>query len=285
MTVQYCPRFKIMFPQDSVSIAQVEVPLQTLNTHHRSNRSNRPDRASLSFALEHPVVRCIGGYHTKLPLYAAQVTLCTMMTKLRLTLLLLLRATAPTHAFGVVSPPPSSSSSSSTIPTRQATTRLFGAAAAAAAPAAPMAEAGIPPTTSASTDVEEIDIPTNLPSAVGMDYIPLATMLASGQLAEADQVRWILLFVRRNDVICGQFRWRECVCVPRVTSRCFPPCRLSSPASCLSVALAPLTQFLYMVILESLSLSLSLFNSSHATLSLNCLDPKPKDGTLYISRK
>mmetsp|Transcript_7399 Transcript_7399/g.12859 ORF Transcript_7399/g.12859 Transcript_7399/m.12859 type:complete len:230 (-) Transcript_7399:76-765(-) len=33
----------------------------------------------------------------------------------------------------------------------------------------------------------EDEIPTNLPSDVGMDYVPLATMLATGQFAEADQ--------------------------------------------------------------------------------------------------
>jgi hypothetical protein len=33
-----------------------------------------------------------------------------------------------------------------------------------------------------------VEIPTNLPSDCGMDYVPLATMLATGQLAEADQV-------------------------------------------------------------------------------------------------
>lgn len=32
-------------------------------------------------------------------------------------------------------------------------------------------------------------IPTNLPSDCGMDYIPLANMLATGEFAEADQVR------------------------------------------------------------------------------------------------
>ena len=37
------------------------------------------------------------------------------------------------------------------------------------------------------TPVEDIDVPTNLPSAVGMDYVPLATMLATGQFEEADQ--------------------------------------------------------------------------------------------------
>ncbi len=43
-----------------------------------------------------------------------------------------------------------------------------------------------------SADVVEavdVTIPTNLPSACGMDYVPLASMLATGQLAEADQVR------------------------------------------------------------------------------------------------
>ena len=52
-----------------------------------------------------------------------------------------------------------------------------------------MAESGVPPATSEpSTDVEEAAIPTNLPSEKGIDYVPLATMLATGQLAEADQV-------------------------------------------------------------------------------------------------
>ena len=38
--------------------------------------------------------------------------------------------------------------------------------------------------------VTDETIPTKLPSDVGMDYVPLATMLATGQLAEADQVRF-----------------------------------------------------------------------------------------------
>jgi hypothetical protein len=53
---------------------------------------------------------------------------------------------------------------------------------------ATMAEAGVPPTTSETTSTEDTAIPTNLPSDCGMDYVPLATMLATGQLAEADQV-------------------------------------------------------------------------------------------------
>jgi hypothetical protein len=52
-----------------------------------------------------------------------------------------------------------------------------------------MAESGVPPATSEASNTEDDLIPTNLPSDVGMDYIPLATMLATGQLAEADQVR------------------------------------------------------------------------------------------------
>ena len=54
---------------------------------------------------------------------------------------------------------------------------------------ATMAESGIPPATSdPSPKVEDTVIPTNLPSEKGVDYVPLATMLATGQLAEADQV-------------------------------------------------------------------------------------------------
>jgi hypothetical protein len=47
-----------------------------------------------------------------------------------------------------------------------------------------------PPATSAFTEVEEVDIPAILPSDVGMDYVPLATYLATGQLAKADQVSY-----------------------------------------------------------------------------------------------
>jgi len=50
-----------------------------------------------------------------------------------------------------------------------------------------MAESGVPPTSSETTSTEDAEIPTNLPSDCGMDYVPLATMLATGQLAEADQ--------------------------------------------------------------------------------------------------
>ena len=54
-----------------------------------------------------------------------------------------------------------------------------------------MAEAGVPPAhADENANVDDAEIPTNLPSDVGFDYVPLATMLATGQLAEADQVRY-----------------------------------------------------------------------------------------------
>ena len=62
-----------------------------------------------------------------------------------------------------------------------------------------MAESGIPPATSESTTTEDVEIPTNLPSECGMDYVPLATMLATGQLAEADQVSQHFIRRRRPD--------------------------------------------------------------------------------------
>lgn len=61
----------------------------------------------------------------------------------------------------------------------------------AVAVSATMAEAGVP-AASSEADADATDdielFPTNLPSDCGMDYIPLATLLATGQLAEADQV-------------------------------------------------------------------------------------------------
>ena len=45
-----------------------------------------------------------------------------------------------------------------------------------------------PPVVSEPTEVADVEIPTNLPSERNMDYVPLATMLATGQLAQADQV-------------------------------------------------------------------------------------------------
>eukprot|EP00985_Skeletonema_marinoi_P029776 scaffold29025_cov147-Skeletonema_marinoi.AAC.3 len=59
---------------------------------------------------------------------------------------------------------------------------------AATAESTSMADAGKPPAESeADSNVSDDLIPTKLPSDVGMDYVPLATMLATGQWAEADQ--------------------------------------------------------------------------------------------------
>ena len=61
--------------------------------------------------------------------------------------------------------------------------------------AATMADSGKPPAHS-DEDAhvkDDVEIPTKLPSDVGMDYVPLATMLATGQLAEADQVRFMFI--------------------------------------------------------------------------------------------
>ena len=56
--------------------------------------------------------------------------------------------------------------------------------------AATMADSGKPPaSTYSDMNIADAEIPTRLPTDVGMDYVPLATMLATGQLAEADQVR------------------------------------------------------------------------------------------------
>jgi hypothetical protein len=70
------------------------------------------------------------------------------------------------------------------------TRRQTTSCAMSTAEAASMADSGVPPASSQASDVAEEEIPTNLPSDVGMDYVPLATMLATGQLAEADQVRF-----------------------------------------------------------------------------------------------
>ena len=61
-----------------------------------------------------------------------------------------------------------------------------------------MADSGVPAETAAPSEtVEDAEIPTVLPSDVGMDYVPLATMLATGQLVEADQVRCLWCFWMR----------------------------------------------------------------------------------------
>lgn len=80
-------------------------------------------------------------------------------------------------------------------PSRQAalvcpqSSALFADAATASSSDTSMSSAGKPPAHSESNAhvPEDAAIPTKLPSDVGMDYVPLATMLATGQLAEADQ--------------------------------------------------------------------------------------------------
>jgi len=52
-----------------------------------------------------------------------------------------------------------------------------------------MADSGVPPTESAPpSSVDDLPIPTNLPSDVGFDYVPLSGALAAGDLVQADQV-------------------------------------------------------------------------------------------------
>ena len=70
---------------------------------------------------------------------------------------------------------------------------LFGVASAFSTPAASLTKT-VPSTASTSSSClystatdDDVTIPTNLPSDCGMDYIPLATMLATGQFEEADQ--------------------------------------------------------------------------------------------------
>lgn len=53
----------------------------------------------------------------------------------------------------------------------------------------------------ASAEDAEIQIPTNLPSACGMDYVPLATMLATGDLVAADQVSLAFSTTRRGSLV------------------------------------------------------------------------------------
>jgi hypothetical protein len=43
--------------------------------------------------------------------------------------------------------------------------------------------------TETPSELSDVEIPTNLPSDCGKDYIPLATMLATGEFEQADQVR------------------------------------------------------------------------------------------------
>ena len=76
-----------------------------------------------------------------------------------------------------------------------------------------MADAGVPATATDSVAAAsyhspvDVQTPTSrdLPSDVGFDYVPLATMLATGQLAEADQVRYCdSVCTLRCDSVCSK---------------------------------------------------------------------------------
>ena len=49
------------------------------------------------------------------------------------------------------------------------------------------APAAVEGASSSNEPQQSVDIPTNLPSECGIDYVPLATMLATGDLKGADQ--------------------------------------------------------------------------------------------------
>lgn len=80
-----------------------------------------------------------------------------------------------------------------------------------------MADSGKPPA-HADTDgnTADVEIPTKLPSDVGMDYVPLATMLATGQLAEADQFTRDALIVLAGSKEKGRdfVYFTEVKCIP-----------------------------------------------------------------------
>jgi hypothetical protein len=98
---------------------------------------------------------------------------------MRLSLSLVAAAAALLSGAGAFAP--------SAVSRPRATFTPLAMSAAAEAPA--MADSGVPAEHAApSESVADAEIPTNLPSDCGMDYVPLATMLATGQLAEADQV-------------------------------------------------------------------------------------------------
>jgi hypothetical protein len=97
----------------------------------------------------------------------------TMKLSVATTLAAVAAIAAPVHSFA-----PQSNAASIRV---EASSALF----------ATMADSGVPPTTAEVSAMADEIIPTNLPSECGMDYVPLATMLASGQLAEADQVGFI----------------------------------------------------------------------------------------------
>lgn len=79
-----------------------------------------------------------------------------------------------------------------------------------------MADSGVPPTKSTPTDVNDEMIPTKLPSDFGYDYVPLASALAAGELAEADQITRDALIVISGSKANGRefVYWTEVKNIP-----------------------------------------------------------------------
>jgi hypothetical protein len=106
-----------------------------------------------------------------------------------------------------------------------------------------MADAGVPPTKTSEGDVqasstneidaEEVTVPTNLPSDVGFDYVPLATCLATGQWAEADQVCCLLVDFFLRYQLLSILRYLHSS-APRKKARFFRIPSFSSPYCCIS---------------------------------------------------
>jgi hypothetical protein len=103
-----------------------------------------------------------------------------------LTLLLAAALTAPTAAF-TTTPPSRSHRHQSTI-LLSTVEEVVDAAADGAGSSEPKGA--------------DDAIPTNLPSGCGKDYIPLANMLATGEFAQADQVRGCLSIARPTTRNC-----------------------------------------------------------------------------------
>jgi len=78
--------------------------------------------------------------------------------------------------------------------------------------------------TAETSAVDSDNIPTNLPSECGMDYIPLATMLATEDLAGADQVCFNVQSVQERPILGSrfltQFNLSFCLLFFLVHSRC-----------------------------------------------------------------
>eukprot|EP00558_Chaetoceros_sp_UNC1202_P006244 CAMPEP_0197241714 /NCGR_PEP_ID=MMETSP1429-20130617/7675_1 /TAXON_ID=49237 /ORGANISM="Chaetoceros sp., Strain UNC1202" /LENGTH=184 /DNA_ID=CAMNT_0042701595 /DNA_START=206 /DNA_END=760 /DNA_ORIENTATION=- len=79
-----------------------------------------------------------------------------------------------------------------------------------------MADSGVPPASSTSSNVEDATLPTKLPSDVGFDYVPLASALASGDLTEADQITRDALIVIAGSKAKGRdfVYWTEVKDIP-----------------------------------------------------------------------